>query len=87
MLQEIPVASVGVYAPGGRAAYPSSVLMCCLPARAAGVGRLCVATPPAEDGRVPGLILAACALCGVDEVYAVGGAQAVIALACGTETS
>jgi histidinol dehydrogenase len=86
VLYDVPVASAGVYAPGGRAAYPSSVLMCCIPARAAGVERLAVATPPGEDGRVHPVTLAACALCEVDEVYAMGGAQAVIALACGTES-
>jgi histidinol dehydrogenase len=86
VLQDIAVRSAGVYAPGGRAAYPSSVLMCCIPARAAGVERLAVASPPGEDGRVHTATLAACALCEVDEVYAVGGAQAVMALACGTET-
>jgi histidinol dehydrogenase len=86
VLQDIAVRSAGVYAPGGRAAYPSSVLMCCIPARAAGVERLAVASPPGEDGRVHTATLAACALCEVDEVYAMGGAQAVMALACGTET-
>ncbi len=86
VLQDIAVASAGVYAPGGRAAYPSSVLMCCLPARAAGVGRLAVASPPGADGRVNEVVLAACALCEVDEVYAIGGAQAIVAFAVGTET-
>ncbi len=86
VLHEVAVGSAGVYAPGGRAAYPSSVLMCCLPARAAGVSRLAVASPPAADGRVHPVTLAACAICEVDEVYAVGGAQAVIALAVGTES-
>jgi histidinol dehydrogenase len=81
-----PVHSAGVYAPGGRAAYPSSVLMCCIPARVAGVGRLAVATPPGEGGRPAAAVLAACAITGVDEVYAVGGAQAIAALAYGTET-
>jgi histidinol dehydrogenase len=86
VLQDIAVRSAGVYAPGGRAAYPSTALMCCIPARAAGVERLAVASPPGEDGRVHTATLAACALCEVDEVYAMGGAQAVVALACGTET-
>ncbi len=81
-----PVAAAGVYAPGGRAAYPSSVLMCCVPARAAGVGRLAVATPPGAGGRPGAAVLAACAIAGVDEVYAVGGAQAIAALAFGTES-
>ena len=86
VLQDIAVGSAGVYAPGGRAAYPSSVLMCCIPARAAGVSRVAVASPPGADGHVHPVILAACALCEVDEVYAIGGAQAVVALAVGTES-
>lgn len=85
-LRETPVAAAGIYAPGGRAAYPSSVLMCAIPARVAGVGRLALASPPGPDGRVHPLVLAAAALCGVDEVYAMGGAQAVFALAYGTES-
>jgi histidinol dehydrogenase len=85
-VREEPIGTVGVYAPGGRAAYPSSVLMCCVPARVAGVARLCVATPPGAAGRPSAAVLAACALAGVDEVYAVGGAQAIAALAFGTET-
>jgi histidinol dehydrogenase len=86
VLQQIAVGAAGIYAPGGRAAYPSSVLMCCIPARVAGVERLAVASPPGDDGRVHEAVLAACALCGADEVYAMGGAQAIVALACGTET-
>ncbi|MGH2981151.1 MAG: histidinol dehydrogenase [Solirubrobacterales bacterium] len=86
VLQEIALRSAGVYAPGGRAAYPSSVLMCCIPGRVAGVGRLAVASPPGEGGQVHPLTLAACGVCEVDEVYAMGGAQAVVALACGTES-
>jgi histidinol dehydrogenase len=86
VLQDIALGSAGIYAPGGRAAYPSSVLMCAIPARAAGVGRIAVASPPGEDGRLHPVTLAACALCGVDEVYAMGGAQAIVALACGTES-
>jgi histidinol dehydrogenase len=86
VLQDIALGSAGVYAPGGRAAYPSSVLMCCIPARAAGVERIAVASPPGGDGRVHSVTLAACALCEVDEVYAIGGAQAIVALACGTES-
>ncbi len=81
-----PVTAAGVYAPGGKAAYPSSVLMCCLPAKAAGVVRVAVASPPGEGGRPSPPVLAACALAGVDEVYAVGGAQAIAALALGTES-
>jgi histidinol dehydrogenase len=85
-VREEPVAVVGAYAPGGRAAYPSSVLMCCIPARVAGVARVAVASPPGAAGRPNAAVLAACAICGVEEVYAVGGAQAIAALAFGTET-
>jgi histidinol dehydrogenase len=85
-VREEPVAAAGVYAPGGKAAYPSSVLMCCVPARVAGVARICVASPPGAGGRPNAVVLAACALADVDEVYAIGGAQAIAALAFGTET-
>jgi len=85
-LRSVPVASVGAYVPGGKAAYPSSALMCALPARAAGVERVAVATPSGEGGEVAPAVLAACAIAGVDEVYAIGGVQAVAALAIGTET-
>jgi histidinol dehydrogenase len=81
-----PVAIAGIYAPGGRASYPSTVLMCSIPARVAGVGRLVVATPPGADGMPSAPVLAACAIAGVDEVYAIGGAQAIAALAFGTES-
>ncbi len=83
-LRWTPIERVGVYVPGGRAAYPSSVLMNVIPARVAGVDRICVCTPPGRDGAVSPAALAACALCGVDEVYRVGGAQAVAAMAFGT---
>jgi histidinol dehydrogenase len=79
-----PVESAAVYAPGGRRAYPSSVLMGAIPARVAGVGRLVVASPPGSSGRPPDAVLAACAIAGVSEVYSVGGAQAIAALALGT---
>ncbi len=85
-VREEPVASVGVYAPGGRNAYPSSVLMCVIPARVAGVGRIAVASPPGAAGRPNAAVLAACSIAGVHEVYAVGGAQAVAAFAFGTQT-
>jgi histidinol dehydrogenase len=85
-IREEPLAAVGVYAPGGKATYPSSVLMCCVPARVAGVARVCVASPPGAGGRPDAAVLAACAISGVDEVYAVGGAQAIAALAYGTES-
>ena len=81
-----PVAAAGVYAPGGKAAYPSSVLMCCLPAKVAGVTRIAVASPPGAGGRPSPAVLAACALAEIDEVYAIGGAQAIAALALGTES-
>jgi histidinol dehydrogenase len=85
-LRQVPVAAAGIYAPGGKAAYPSSVLMCAIPAHVAGVERLALASPPGPDGAVNPLVLAAAELCGVDEVYAMGGAQAIFALAYGTET-
>jgi len=79
-----PVAAAGIYAPGGRASYPSSVVMGCATARVAGVDRVVLVSPPGPDGRVDPTTLAAAALCGVDEIYAVGGAQAIFALARGT---
>jgi histidinol dehydrogenase len=82
----IPVSAAGIYAPGGRAAYPSSVLMCAIPAAVAGVPRIALATPAGDDGLPPAVVLAAAAKAGVTEVYAVGGAQALAALAFGTET-
>src|SRR3954467_5523952 len=85
-LREVPVGAAGIYAPGGRAAYPSSVLMCAIPAQVAGVGRVALASPPGPDGRMHPLVLAAAALCEVEELYAMGGAQAIFALAYGTET-
>jgi len=78
----IPVESVGCYVPGGRAPYPSTVLMTAIPARVAGVERIAVCSPP----EVSDEILAACKISGVDEIYRVGGAQAIAALAYGTET-
>ncbi|MCU1493693.1 MAG: histidinol dehydrogenase [Acidimicrobiaceae bacterium] len=83
---EIPVDRAGVYAPGGRAKYPSSVLMTAVPARVAGVGSIACCVPPGPDGRLPDEILAAAALAEVDEVYRVGGAQAIAAMAYGTES-
>ena len=85
-LREVPVGSAGLYAPGGRAAYPSSVLMCAIPAQVAGVSRIALASPPGPDGTLSPLALAAAALCEIDEIYAMGGAQAIFALAFGTET-
>jgi histidinol dehydrogenase len=77
--------SVGLYVPGGKAAYPSSVLMNAIPAKVAGVSRL-VATVPTPDGRIEPLVLAACEVAGIDEIHRVGGAQAIAALAYGTKT-
>jgi histidinol dehydrogenase len=85
-LREVPVGAAGIYAPGGRAAYPSSVLMCAIPARVAGVKRLALASPPGPDGKLNPLVLAAAELCEIDEIYAMGGAQAIFAFAYGTET-
>jgi histidinol dehydrogenase len=79
-----PLERVGVYAPGGRAAYPSSVLMGTVPARAAGVGEVIVCSPPGPEGAPPREVLAACALGGADRLFALGGAGAVGALAYGT---
>jgi histidinol dehydrogenase len=81
---EIPVRRAGAYVPAGRAAYPSSLVMVAVTARAAGVEQVAVCAAPGADGEIHPLILAACALCGVDEVYRVGGAQAIAALAYGT---
>jgi histidinol dehydrogenase len=80
------LARVGLYVPGGRAAYPSSVLMNAIPAKIAGVGEIVMVTPPQKDGTPNPDILVAAALCGVDRVFLCGGAQAVAALAFGTET-
>ena len=82
----VPLPSVGVYAPGGRAAYPSSVLMGVIPARVAGVPRIVVASPPGPSGEPPAEVLAACAIGGATQLLAVGGAGAVAALAYGTES-
>jgi histidinol dehydrogenase len=81
-----PVRRAGVYAPGGRASYPSTVLMTVIPARVAGVSEVVLATPPRADGSVPAAILAAAHIAGVDAVYRVGGAQAIAALAYGTSS-
>lgn len=78
--------AVGVYVPGGKAAYPSSVLMNVIPAQEAGVERIAMVSPPSADGTLPAGVLVAADILGVDEIYKVGGAQAVAALAYGTET-
>lgn len=82
----VPLARAGVYVPGGRAAYPSSVIMGVVPARAAGVQEVVVCSPPGPDGLPPREVLAACAVAGADRLFAVGGAGAVGALAFGTES-
>ena len=85
-IRYIPLDSVGLYVPGGKAAYPSSVLMNVAPAKVAGVDRIVMTTPPGKDGKVsPNTLVAACEA-GVDEIYKVGGAQAIAALAFGTES-
>ena len=82
----IPVDRAGLYVPGGTAAYPSTVLMDSIPAKIAGVGELVMVTPPSRDGKVNPVILAAASVAGVDRIYKVGGAQAIAALAYGTES-
>jgi histidinol dehydrogenase len=81
-----PMDRVGVYVPGGTALYPSTVLMCAIPAKVAGVREVIVCTPAGKDGKISPLVLLACQLAGVDRVFKVGGAQAVAAMAFGTET-
>ena len=81
-----PIQSVGIYVPGGRAAYPSTVLMNALPAKIAGVKKIVMITPPNKEGKINDHILAAAKLVGVDEIYKVGGAQGIAALAYGTES-
>lgn len=82
----IPLDAVGVYVPGGRAQYPSSVLMNVIPAKIAGVRRIVMVTPPSKEGSINPNIAAAAQVAGVDEIYTIGGAQAVAALAYGTES-
>ena len=81
-----PLDSVGIYVPGGKAAYPSTVLMNAIPAKIAGVERIAMVTPPQKDGKVNPHVLVAAQEAGVDIVYKIGGAQAIAALAYGTET-
>jgi histidinol dehydrogenase len=85
-LRELPVDSAAVYVPGGRSPYPSTVLMGTVTARAAGVLNVAVCSPPGGDGEIDRGVLAACRMCGVSRVYRVGGAQAIAALAHGTES-
>lgn len=82
----IPVDSVGVYVPGGKAAYPSSVLMNIIPAQVAGVQDIIIATPPNYNNKVNSNILVAARVCGINKIYKIGGAQAIAALAYGTES-
>lgn len=81
-----PLDSVGVYVPGGTAAYPSSVLMNVIPAKVAGVERIVMVSPPGKDGKLPSAVLVAAKVAGVKEIYKVGGAQGIAALAYGTES-
>ncbi len=81
-----PIARVGIYVPGGTASYPSTVLMNAIPAKIAGVGEIVMVTPPSKDGRIRDEILAAAHLAGVDRIFKCGGAQAIGALAYGTES-
>lgn len=82
----VPIRRVALYIPGGKAAYPSTVLMNAIPAKVAGVPSIALFTPPSQDGTINPYVLAAAKLAGVDEIYAIGGAQAVAAAAYGTET-
>ena len=81
-----PVASVGCYIPGGKARYPSTVVMCAVPAKVAGVRRIVAISPPREDGTIDPLTLVAADICGVDEFYKAGGAQGIAALVYGTQS-
>ncbi|MBK5231269.1 MAG: histidinol dehydrogenase, partial [Thermoleophilia bacterium] len=81
-----PVRRAAAYVPGGRGAYPSTAVMCLTTARVAGVESICAVSPPRAHGQVDSVVAAVCALLGVEELYAIGGAQAIAALAYGTET-
>ncbi len=82
----VPMDTVGIYVPGGKANYPSTVIMASVPARTAGVKTIVVCTPPDKDGKVSDVVLAAAQMCGVSLIFKVGGAQAIAAMAYGTET-
>lgn len=82
----LPLATAGIYVPGGKAAYPSSLLMNAVTARVAGVPRILICTPPGKDGKVVPVTLVAADICGIDEIYKCGGAQAIAAMAFGTKT-
>ena len=81
-----PIEKAGLYVPGGSASYPSSVLMNAIPAKIAGVSEIIMTTPPGKDGKIPAPILYAARLAGVDRIFKIGGAQAIAALAAGTES-
>lgn len=81
-----PIERVGIYVPGGTASYPSSVLMTAIPAKVAGVRKIVMTTPPQKDGSIPNETLVAASIAGVNEIYKVGGAQAIAAMAYGTES-
>lgn len=81
-----PISTIGIYVPGGETAYPSTVLMNAIPAQVAGVGRIVLVTPPGFDGKISPYVLFAASCCGIEEIYRVGGAQAIGALAYGTQT-
>ncbi len=82
----MPLATAGIYVPAGKAAYPSSLLMNAVTARVAGVPRILICTPPGQDGKIVPVTLVAADVCGIDEIYKCGGAQAIAAMAFGTET-
>ena len=82
----IPIEKVGLYVPGGTAAYPSTVLMDSIPAKIAGCKQVVITTPPGKDGKIPAAILAAASIAGVDRIFKIGGAQSIAALAYGTES-
>ena len=81
----IPLKSVGCYVPGGRAVYPSSLIMSAVPAKVAGVNRIIVCSPPASDKKINAAILVAADICGINEIYKIGGAQAIAAMGYGTK--
>lgn len=85
-LKVSPLESVGCYVPGGKALYPTSLIMCCAPAKIAGVERIAVCSPPSQSKEISPILLVAADICSVNEIYRVGGAQAIAALAYGTET-
>jgi histidinol dehydrogenase len=82
----VPLDSVGIYVPGGKASYPSTVIMASIPARTAGVKTIVVCTPPDKDGNISDVVLCAASMCGVTDIFKAGGAQAIAAMAYGTRT-